>query len=143
MGPMPAGAAAVRVEHPGFICDNRWNPVDGTVCRIALRKGLVIAGRVELPDGTPLECGVVRAWTRSLVWGDLAASTEVRDGAFRLTGLAPGEWGLCIWRASEDRALSDAHRVEAGTEDTVIVLEKIASFPVPRPGPVRAMSVTP
>jgi protocatechuate 3,4-dioxygenase beta subunit len=97
--------------------DPRWSPRDTTVRMTA---GLVVAGVVLGSDGKAME-RVRVTWTAGD--GVSASSLTLADGAFRFTGLRPGEVRLSAafweareafgneWRTAEARVLAGSERV--------------------------------
>ncbi len=97
-------------------------PADATTLTVTLRRGLEIAGHVRRPDGSPVESAGVNVNgkddTPGYGWAESGA-----DGAFRVRGLAPGDYVLTASETVNGVPHSAKATAKAGREDVVLTLE--------------------
>lgn len=128
IGPLPSGMLKMRVSAPGRI-DIEGHDIDegeqGPIT-VELTKGLVIAGRIELPEGVPAQ-GIRVTVQRSRTQGSwVHERLSVKpDGTWRIDTLeeegtyevsAKGSWQEADYEAEA--------KLTTGTEDAVLVLTR-------------------
>jgi hypothetical protein len=98
-----SGYGSVTVVCQGFLSDRSFSiQPDQPAFRIALMPQAVIGGKVEDEDGFPVDGAMVRALRYHIVEGKRALGSAVMPGQtndlgeFRVAGLSPGRYYLCV-----------------------------------------------
>jgi len=124
---LPAGRHTVLCTAPG--CGTVTGPAldlqpgeDRRDLEIVLPPEQVIAGRVVLPGGDPVEGARVSLWREAapVLSGGWGAAVTGADGRFRVGGLVSGEYQVT---ASRRPYLDVMEAADAGREDVEIVLQ--------------------
>ncbi|MDJ0522082.1 MAG: carboxypeptidase regulatory-like domain-containing protein [Planctomycetota bacterium] len=127
VGPLPEGELEIGASAAGYIQDERDVPGgDEASIKLELRKGLVIAGRIVLPEGIPAQSVRVRIERdRAGPGGEWFYERAPVDaaGRFRLDTIkSPGEYKITGSGNWENRRFSGTARADAGDEDVVLEL---------------------
>lgn len=128
IGPLPEGALRMQVTASGYIDHDDTRIEAGQVAPVTveLKKGLVIAGTVVLPDGVPVQSLriTVRRSGASGGWFQKRAGVQP-DGRWRVDSIEEADTykveARGVWK---DRVFTAELDVEAGTEDVEIVLRE-------------------
>lgn len=130
-GPAGPGALGVLVSGEGLVGLREPQWIEGSegaagpfTVSVRLPRALVVAGRVQRADGTPVVGAQVTAQPGSGGRGGGRAANSEVDGAFVLRGLAAGPWTLAasLWNGSV-HVQSPPTPVQAGDSGVVLTLD--------------------
>jgi protocatechuate 3,4-dioxygenase beta subunit len=128
LGPVEAGDLRLDAQSDDYVRNvgGRDAPkvaAGETSAVVRLRRGLPIAGKVRLPDGSPAVGAMVQVvWDGSGARGWVQPSTTGADGAFRMRGVLAGTVKLTASFTREAKSYAANASVTVGAEDVVLTL---------------------
>ncbi|MDA1194734.1 MAG: carboxypeptidase regulatory-like domain-containing protein [Planctomycetota bacterium] len=133
-GPLADGDVTVAVSAAGYVAkgDNELAAGATGTLRIEMTRGLVLAGRVALPEGVPITATQLRIQRHGdgRKWYHKRTGVQA-DGTWRVDDLEEaGDYSLTADARWENRSFRGEVRASAGSEDVLIELvedEKAAS----------------
>jgi hypothetical protein len=133
VGPLPERGISVKAHHAGYV-EHDFTPLlpreeagVGLAQTLRLIPGLPIAGRVLLPDGSPLPKGTVSVdrWGKPLYGQVTGKGVQVReDGSFQLPPLPEGAYRLRVSERLGTVEYRGERTVAAGDRGVVLKLVK-------------------
>ncbi|MDF1701993.1 MAG: carboxypeptidase regulatory-like domain-containing protein, partial [Planctomycetota bacterium] len=125
VGPLPDGKHKTQVKAPGFIDHDETEVEAGATApvRVELQRGLVLAGRLELPEGVPFQSVRVNV-NRSGPDGWFSSRPPVQaDGTWRVDTIEhEGEYKVSANGRWQERTFAGETTAETGDEAVVVKL---------------------
>ena len=134
IGPIGDGVLQVRAKGPGHLEVDDWTDVEirgtGDLVRaeFRMRAGLVVAGRIALPEDLPYDQVTMHlnsesmSMTENFVWEQLSVAS---DGSFRIDTLPPGRFEVSVEGRVGVRKWRAQVIVQAPDENLQIELEEL------------------
>lgn len=145
LGPLEPGELQVNVQADDYIRDfQNQKFADGeTTLVLRLKRGLVLAGKVTMPDGSPAVGAGVSIAFGGNGRGWVPPVTTGADGAFRFRGVVPGTASVTANLAQGGKKFSVTSSVATGSEDVVLALVEGNSAPTGGKGAVSVHVLAP
>jgi protocatechuate 3,4-dioxygenase beta subunit len=123
LGPFPADPLRLHVSGPGFVqMQGPVLPPTESAATLRVRRSRAIAGRVVLPDGSPVADATVRAQPADASGGWWGSATTDATGAFRVEQLDDATYAVRAVVEHEGRVLEATARATGGGEEVVLRL---------------------
>lgn len=145
LGPLEPGEMRLNVQADDYLRDFEGSKLaDGELSVVLrLKRGLVLAGKVTMPDGSPAVGAGVQIEMSGNGRGWVPPVTTGADGAFRFRGVAAGTASVTATLTQGGKKFSVTSNVAAGSEDATLALVEGASAPTATKGAVSVHVLAP